>query len=195
MSVEALVTASSRSPIGASANRIRQMTIQRGIDPRGLRTALVRRRRPGAVGRRHGSHRHDGLHRAANPGNLSAFGLLAVDWRTDHIVTKVMQQDAADAAWLSRRSTGASNRTRPRRCDRDGIDSARIRPAAPGRCALMSGQSMEVRVDAAGRRESMPPSSTGSPPRSTPPIARPSAMIMPASSRSNSSISACPASA
>ena len=31
-----------------------------------------------------------------NPGNLSAFGLLAVDWRTDHIVTKVMHEDAID---------------------------------------------------------------------------------------------------
>ena len=31
-----------------------------------------------------------------NPGNLSAFGLLAVDWRTDHIVTKVMPEDAID---------------------------------------------------------------------------------------------------
>ena len=31
-----------------------------------------------------------------NPGNLSAFGLLAVDWRTDHIVTKVTHEDAID---------------------------------------------------------------------------------------------------
>src|SRR6267142_797526 len=29
-----------------------------------------------------------------NPGNLSAFGLLAVDWRSDHIVTKVMHEDS-----------------------------------------------------------------------------------------------------
>src|SRR4029077_20735509 len=31
-----------------------------------------------------------------NPGNLSSFGLLAVDWRTDHIVTRVMPEDAID---------------------------------------------------------------------------------------------------
>ena len=31
-----------------------------------------------------------------NPGNLSAFGLLAVDWRTDHIVTKVMHEETID---------------------------------------------------------------------------------------------------
>src|SRR5271169_5937723 len=66
------------------ANAIRQMTIQRGIDPAafallsfggsgpaqspavmelmGMQTCIV----------------------SPNPGNLSAFGLLAVDWRTDH---------------------------------------------------------------------------------------------------------------
>src|SRR5919205_1700584 len=33
-----------------------------------------------------------------NPGNLAAFGLLAVDWRTDRIVTKVMHQEAIDLA-------------------------------------------------------------------------------------------------
>ena len=36
-----------------------------------------------------------------NPGNLSAFGLLAVDWRTDHIVTKVMHEDAIDLAAIA----------------------------------------------------------------------------------------------
>ncbi len=78
------------------ANAIRQMTIQRGIDPAhfallsfggsgpaqspavmalmGMKTCIV----------------------PPNPGNLSAFGLLSVDWRTDHIVTKVMHQDAID---------------------------------------------------------------------------------------------------
>ena len=33
-----------------------------------------------------------------NPGNLSALGLLAVDWRTDHIVTRVMHEDAINPA-------------------------------------------------------------------------------------------------
>ena len=78
------------------ANAIRQMTIQRGIDPSafallsfggsgpaqspavmelmGMNTCLV----------------------PPNPGNLSAFGLLAVDWRTDHIITKVMHEEAIE---------------------------------------------------------------------------------------------------
>src|SRR6476646_774345 len=80
------------------ANAIRQMTIQRGIDPAafallsfggsgpaqsaavmelmGMKTTIV----------------------PPNPGNLSAFGLLAVDWRTDHMVTKVMHEEAIDFA-------------------------------------------------------------------------------------------------
>ena len=33
-----------------------------------------------------------------NSGNLSAFGLLAVDWRTDHMVTKVMHEETVDLA-------------------------------------------------------------------------------------------------
>src|SRR5438128_204804 len=73
----------------SQANAIRQMTIQRGIDPRGFALLAFGGARPAqspAV--------MDLLGMKAcivppNPGNLSAFGLLAVDWRTDHIVTKV----------------------------------------------------------------------------------------------------------
>jgi N-methylhydantoinase A len=128
------------------ANAIRQMTIQRGIDPSafallsfggsgpaqspavmeliGMKTCIV----------------------PPNPGNLSAFGLLAVDWRTDHIVTKVMHEDAADLAALAAiyaalESEGTAT------LEKDGI--------APSRITLMReadvryvGQSMEVRVPA-----------------------------------------------
>jgi N-methylhydantoinase A len=93
------------------ANAIRQMTIQRGIDPAafallafggsgpaqspavmelmGMKTCIV----------------------PPNPGNLSAFGLLAVDWRTDHIVTKVMHEDAIDYG-RRRHLCGAGKRRR-----------------------------------------------------------------------------------
>src|ERR1700684_3215827 len=79
-----------------TANAIMQLPVQRGIDPSafallafggsgpaqslavmeliGMKTCIV----------------------PPNPGNLAAFGLLAVDWRTDHIVTKVMHEDAVD---------------------------------------------------------------------------------------------------
>ncbi|CUI47230.1 hydantoinase/oxoprolinase family protein [Cognatishimia activa] len=36
-----------------------------------------------------------------NPGNVSAFGLLAVDWRTDHVQTRVMREDNVDLSAVS----------------------------------------------------------------------------------------------
>ena len=50
-----------------------------------------------------------------NPGNLSAFGLLAVDWRTDHIVTKVMHEDAIDLATDRAHLRRSGNATPPPR--------------------------------------------------------------------------------
>jgi N-methylhydantoinase A len=81
-----------------------------------------------------------------NPGNLSAFGLLAVDWRTDHLVTKVMHEETIDLAavaaiYASLEAEGTAT------LEKDGIP--------PGRIALIreadvryAGQSMEVRVPA-----------------------------------------------
>jgi N-methylhydantoinase A len=128
------------------ANAIRQMTIQRGIDPgafvllsfggsgpaqsaavmelMGMKTTIV----------------------PPNPGNLSAFGLLAVDWRTDHLVTKVMHEETIDLAavaaiYASLEAEGTAT------LEKDGIP--------PGKIALIreadvryAGQSMEVRVPA-----------------------------------------------
>jgi len=81
-----------------------------------------------------------------NPGNLSAFGLLAVDWRTDHIVTKVMHEDAIDLAAVAAiyRALEAEGRTT---LAKDGIAAdkiALIREAD----VRYAGQSMEVRVPA-----------------------------------------------
>jgi len=81
-----------------------------------------------------------------NPGNLSAFGLLAVDWRTDHMVTRVMHEEAIDlpaiaAIYASLEKDAAAA------LEKDGI--------APSKIALVreadvryAGQSMEVRVPA-----------------------------------------------
>ncbi len=83
-----------------------------------------------------------------NPGNLSAFGLLAVDWRTDHIVTKVMHEDAIDLADIAARYAALE-------CDavatleRDGIEASRIRLVREADIRY-AGQSMEVRVTAPG---------------------------------------------
>ena len=126
------------------ANAIRQMTIQRGIDPgafallsfggsgpaqspavmelMGMKTCIV----------------------PPNPGNLSAFGLLAVDWRTDHIVTKVMHEESVDLAALAAIYGSL---------EKDGIATLEKDGIAPSKIALLreadvryAGQSMEVRV-------------------------------------------------
>jgi N-methylhydantoinase A len=83
-----------------------------------------------------------------NPGNLSAFGLLAVDWRTDQIVTKVMHEDAADVRSIAAHYA-AIERDAVATLERDGIDPARIRVVREADVRYV-GQSMEVRVAAPG---------------------------------------------
>jgi N-methylhydantoinase A len=126
------------------ANAIRQMTIQRGIDPRGFALLTF-----GGAGPAQSPQVAELLGMKAcivppNPGNLSAFGLLAVDWRTDHIVTKVMQEDAIDldamaSLYASLESDAVSM------LERDGIARDRIRIVREADIRY-AGQSMEVRV-------------------------------------------------
>jgi N-methylhydantoinase A len=132
----------------SQANRIRQMTVQRGIDPRAFALFSF-----GGAGPAQSPAVMDLIGMTAcivppNPGNLSAFGLLAVDWRTDHIITKVMPQDVADtatvAALYARLEREAVDTLR-----RDGINPARIRLQRQADVRYV-GQSMEVRVDAPG---------------------------------------------
>jgi len=128
------------------ANAIRQMTIQRGIDPAafallsfggsgpaqspavmelmGMKTCLV----------------------PPNPGNLSAFGLLAVDWRTDHIVTKVMHEEAVDLAAMAA-IYAALEQDGVTTLEKDGIARSRIALVREADVRY-AGQSMEVRVPA-----------------------------------------------
>ena len=129
------------------ANAIRQMTIQRGIDPRGFALLTF-----GGAGPAQSPAVMELLGMKAcivppNPGNLSAFGLLAVDWRTDHIVTKVMHEDAIDLAAIAALYAGAgagrgryaASATASIRRASGIVREADIRYA---------GQSMEVRVPA-----------------------------------------------
>jgi N-methylhydantoinase A len=83
-----------------------------------------------------------------NPGNLSAFGLLAVDWRTDHIVTKVMHEETIDLADVAARYA-ALERDATATLMRDGIEASRIRLVREADVRY-AGQSMEVRVIAPG---------------------------------------------
>src|SRR5207253_8418383 len=85
------------------ANAIRQMTIQRGIDPRAFALLAF-----GGAGPAQSPAVMERLGMQAcviprDPGNLSAFGLLAVDWRTARIITKVLHEDAIDLATLTTR--------------------------------------------------------------------------------------------
>lgn len=130
----------------AQANAIRQMTIQRGIDPRGFALLSF-----GGAGPAQSPAVMDLLGMKAcivppNPGNLSAFGLLAVDWRTDHIVTKVMHEDAVDLVAIAAHYA-ALEREAAETLKRDGIDPARIRLVREADIRY-AGQSMEVRVPA-----------------------------------------------
>ena len=130
------------------ANAIRQMTIQRGIDPRGFALLSF-----GGAGPAQSPAVMDLLNMQAcivppNPGNLSAFGLLAVDWRTDQIVTKVMHQDSVDLGTIA----GIYSKLEAEAVDtlaRDGIERSRMRLMREADVRY-AGQSMEVRVAAPG---------------------------------------------
>jgi N-methylhydantoinase A len=130
----------------SQANAIRQMTIQRGIDPRAFALLSF-----GGAGPAQSPAVMDLLGMKAcivppNPGNLSAFGLLAVDWRTDHLVTKVMHEDAIDLAVVASLYADLEKNA-VAALERDGIEPARIRIAREADIRY-AGQSMEVRVAA-----------------------------------------------
>jgi N-methylhydantoinase A len=130
----------------AQANAIRQMTIQRGIDPRTFALLSF-----GGAGPVQSPAVMDLLGMKAcivppNPGNLSAFGLLAVDWRTDHMVTKVMHEDAIDLADIAQRYA-ALEKEAVANLERDGIPASQIRLVREADLRY-AGQSMEVRVTA-----------------------------------------------
>jgi N-methylhydantoinase A len=130
------------------ANAIRQMTIQRGIDPRAFALLSF-----GGAGPAQSPAVMDLLAMQAcivppNPGNLSAFGLLAVDWRTDHILTRVMHQDAIDLGALGD-IYAALEQQAIDTLARDGIERDRMRLVREADVRYV-GQSMEVRVPAPG---------------------------------------------
>src|ERR1700737_3413640 len=146
MSVEQLAEGIIEIANWNQANAIRPMTIQRGIDPR--RFALLAF---GGAGPAQSPAVMDllGMGRCIvppKPGNLSAFGLLAVDWRTDHIVTKVMHEDTIDLAAVATLYAGLEADAVDA-LGRDGIDAARMRMVREADIRY-SGESMEVRVAA-----------------------------------------------
>jgi N-methylhydantoinase A len=130
----------------SQANAIRQMTIQRGIDPRGFALLAF-----GGAGPAQSPAVMELIGMAAcivplNPGNLSAFGLLAVDWRTDHIVTKVMHEDTIDLGTIGA-LYAALEEDAIAALANGGIERTRMRLAREADVRY-AGQSMEVRVPA-----------------------------------------------
>ena len=146
MSVEKLAAGIIEIANWNQANCIRQMTIQKGVDPR--KFALLSF---GGAGPAQSTAVMRLLNMACcivpfNPGNLSAFGLLAVDWRTDQIATQVTHEDAIDAkqvaALFARLEKQAIDTLK-----RDGIAAERVRTVREADIRYV-GQSMEVRVPA-----------------------------------------------
>ncbi len=128
------------------ANKIRQITIQRGIDPRALALLSF-----GGSGPAQSPLVMDILDMNAclippNPGNLSAFGLLAVDWRTDHIVTKVMAEKMIDPKEITE-IYYRLEREAQEMLIRDGLDISTHRYVREAEIRYF-GQSTEVRVAA-----------------------------------------------
>ena len=128
------------------ANAIRQMTIQRGIDPRQFALLSF-----GGSGPAQSPAVMDLIGMKAcivppNPGNLSAFGLLAVDWRTDQILTKVTHEEAVDPGAIAAIYHALENEA-VARLEEDGIERSRIRLVREADVRY-AGQSMEVRVSA-----------------------------------------------
>jgi N-methylhydantoinase A len=125
---------------------IRQITIQRGIDPRDFALLSF-----GGAGPAQSAAVMDLLAMRAcivppNPGNLSAFGLLAVDWRTDHMITKVMREDALEVGVVAALYVDLEQQA-SQTLERNAIDPARIRLVRQADIRYV-GQSMEVRVQA-----------------------------------------------
>ena len=130
------------------ANRIRQMTIQRGIDPRDF--ALLSFGGAGPV-QSAAVVQLIGMQACIippSPGNLAAFGLLAVDWRNDQMVTRVMPEEKIDLAAIAEIYAGLESGAITR-LEEDGIAKDRIRLVREADLRY-AGQSMEVRVTAPG---------------------------------------------
>lgn len=146
MSVEELADGIVEIANWNQANCIRQMTIQKGIDPR--RFALLSFGGAGPA-QSPAVMRLLGMKCCIvpfNPGNLSAFGLLAVDWRTDHIATRVTHEDALAVDELAA-VYARLEREAVETLARDGLDPARCRTVREADLRY-AGQSMEVRVAA-----------------------------------------------
>ncbi len=77
-------------------NAIRQVTVKKGLDPRDYAMVSFGGSGPLQAGRVAQLLGLDTIVVPPNPGNVSAFGLLAVDLKTDYVATTVQRQDRFD---------------------------------------------------------------------------------------------------
>ncbi len=146
MSVEELAAGIIEIANWNQANRIRQMTIQRGIDPREFALLSFGGGGPVQSAAVMGLVGMKACIVPQNPGNLAAFGLLAVDWRTDHMVTRVMHESAPDPQAIAA-IYASLEADALRKLEADGVAADRIRLLREADLRY-AGQSMEVRVSA-----------------------------------------------
>jgi N-methylhydantoinase A len=130
------------------ANLIRQITIEQGIDPREFALLSFGGSGPAqspAVMELLGL---DACLVPPDPGNLSALGLLMVDYRSDHVFTQIVAGDQLSPE-MAAGIYGDLERDAAETLARDGVaeDDIMVLRQADVR---YSGQSMEVRVDLPG---------------------------------------------
>lgn len=85
----------------SQANAIRQLIIRRGVSADELALMSFGGSGPAQSAAVMGLIGFKATIVPVDPGNVSAFGLLAVDWRTDHVVTRVMREDGVKLPLVS----------------------------------------------------------------------------------------------
>ena len=148
LSVEALAEGIIEIANWNQANLIRQMTIEQGIDPREFALLSF-----GGSGPAQSPAVMELLSLEAcivppNPGNLSAFGLLMVDYRSDHVFTKVTMEDAVDPSEVAGIYASLEQEA-AETLEKDGIERADVNFIRQADVRY-AGQSMEVRVNVPG---------------------------------------------
>ena len=116
------------------ANAVLQLTVQRGIDPSGDTLVAFGGSGPLQAAR---LARLLGLKTVLvppSPGNVSAFGLLAVDLKDDYVMTRVQRHDDLDAGLVADLFRGL---------EESALESLAAQGVAPGRIALL--RSVEAR--------------------------------------------------
>jgi N-methylhydantoinase A len=128
------------------ANAIRQVTVKRGLDVRDFDLCAFGGSGPLAACRLIDVLGLRAVIVPRDPGNLSAFGLLATDLRTDHVQTLVRRHDRLDAGELERAFA---------RLEREALETLARQGHEGGACVRGAdlryfGQAFEISVEASG---------------------------------------------